>query len=81
MDNNIAENAIRGIAIGRKNYLFAGSDSGGDRAAAIYSLVQTAKLNDMNPEAYLRDILAKIADGQPINKVEALLPWQTKSSS
>jgi hypothetical protein len=81
VDNNIAENAMRGIAIGRKNYLFAGSDSGGDRAAAIYTLVQTAKLNDVNPEAYLRDIIAKIADGHPINKIDALLPWQAKSSS
>ena len=81
MDNNIAENAMRGIAIGRKNYLFAGSDSGGDRAATIYTLVQTAKLNDVNPEAYLRDILAKIAEGHPINKIDALLPWQAKSSS
>jgi len=81
VDNNIAENAMRGIAIGRKNYLFAGSDSGGDRAAASYTLVQTAKLNDVNPEAYLRDILAKIADSHPINKIDSLLPWQAKSSS
>ena len=64
---------MRGIAIGRKNYLFAGSDTGGERAAAIYTLVQTAKLNDVNPEAYLRDILAKIAEGHPINKIDALL--------
>jgi transposase len=78
--NNLAENAMRGIALGRKNYLFAGSDSGGDRAAAIYTLVQTAKLNNANPEAYLRDILAKIAQGHPINKIDALLPWQAKSS-
>jgi hypothetical protein len=81
VDNNIAENAMRGIAIGRKNYLFAGSDSGGDRAAAIYTLVQSAKLNDVNPEAYLRDILAKIAAGHPINKIDAFLPWQAKSSN
>jgi transposase len=72
---------MRGIAIGRKNYLFVGSDSGGDRAAAIYTLVQTAKLNDVNPEAYLRDILTKIAEGHPLNKIDALLPWQAKSSS
>jgi transposase len=81
IDNNIAENAMRSIAFGRKNYLFAGSDTGGERAAAIYTLVQTAKLNAMNPEAYLRDILAKIADGHNINKIDALLPWQGKSSS
>ena len=54
---------MRGIALGRKNYLFAGADSGGDRAAAMYTIVQTAKLNEINPEAYLRDTLAKIAEG------------------
>jgi hypothetical protein len=81
VDNNIAENAMRGIPIGRKNYLFAGSDTGGERAAAIYTLVQTAKLNDVNPEAYLKNILTKIADGHPINKIEALLPWHEKSSN
>ena len=78
VDNNIAENAMRSIAIGRKNYLFAGSDAGGERAAAIYTLVQTAKLNNVNPEAYLRDILIKIANGHPINKIDALLPWQAE---
>lgn len=74
-DNNIAENAIRSIALGRKNYLFAGSDTGGDRAAAIYTIVQTAKLNDLNPEVYLRDTLARIADGHPINRIDELMPW------
>ena len=58
VDNNTAENAMRGIAIGRKNYLFCGSDAGGERAAAIHTLVQTARLNKLNPETYLRDILA-----------------------
>ena len=75
-DNKIAENALRGIAIGRKNYLFAGSDGGGERAAALYTIVQTAKLNGVNPEAYLRDILANIADGRPISRIDELLPWQ-----
>jgi transposase len=75
-DNNIAENAIRSIALGRKNYLFAGSDTGGERTAAIYTIVQTAKLNDLNPEAYLRDTLASIADGHPINRIEELMPWK-----
>ena len=75
IDNNIAENAIRAIALGRKNYLFAGADSGGDRAAAMYTIVQTAKLNDVNPEAYLRDTLARIAEGHPINRIGALMPW------
>jgi hypothetical protein len=65
----------RAIALGRKNYLFAGADSGGDRAAAMYTIVQTAKLNEINPEAYLRDILAKIAEGHPINRIIELMPW------
>jgi transposase len=75
IDNNAAERAIRPLALGRKNYLFAGSDSGGRRAAAIYSLVETAKLAGIDPEKYLRDVLAKIAD-HPINKLEQLLPWR-----
>jgi transposase len=75
IDNNIAENAMRGIALGRKNYLFAGSDAGGERAAAIYTIVQTAKLNDVNPEAYLRDTLTRIADGHPISRIAELMPW------
>lgn len=75
IDNNAAERAIRAIALGRKNYLFAGSDSGGARAAAIYSLVETAKLNTLDPEKYLRDVLARIAD-HPINKIAELLPWR-----
>jgi hypothetical protein len=74
IDNNAAERSIRGIALGRKNYLFAGSDAGGDRAAAIYSLIETAKLNGLDPEAWLRDVLARIAD-HPINRVAELLPW------
>jgi transposase len=76
VDNNVAENAMRGIALGRKNYLFCGSDAGGERAAAIYTLVATAKLNGLNPETYLRDILAKIADGHPINRIAELVPWR-----
>ena len=75
-DNNVAENAMRIVAIGRKNYLFAGSDSGGERAAAIYTLVATAKLNGLNPETYLRDILAKIAEGHTINRIDELVPWR-----
>jgi len=76
IDNNIAENALRAIAIGRKNYLFAGSDTGGERAAAIYTIVQTAKLNGVNPEVYLREVLAKVADGHPINRIDELMPWE-----
>ena len=67
---------MRVVALGRKNYLFAGSDAGGERAAAIYSLLGTAKLNDSNPEAYLRDVLTRIAD-HPINRIAELLPWNT----
>lgn len=65
------------IALGRKNYLFAGSDTGGDRAAAMYTIVQTAKLIGLNPEAYLCDTIAKIASGHPISRIDELMPWQT----
>ncbi len=75
VDNNIAENAMRCVAIGRKNYLFAGADSGGERAAAMYTIVQTTKLNGVNPEAYLRDTFARIAEGHPISRIEELMPW------
>jgi transposase len=74
IDNNAAERALRAVALGRKNYLFAGSDSGGERAAAIYSLIGTAKLNGVDPEAYLRLVLERIAD-HPINRIAELLPW------
>jgi len=74
IDNNAAERALRAVVIGRKNYLFAGSDSGGERAASIYSLIGTAKLNGLDPEAYLREILTRIAD-HPINHIGELLPW------
>jgi len=74
IDNNAAERALRVVALGRKNWLFAGSDDGGERAAAIYSLLGTAKLNDLDPEGYLRYVLERIAD-HPINRIEELLPW------
>lgn len=74
-DNNIAENALRGIALGRRNWLFAGSNEGGHRAAAIITILQTAKLNGLNPQAYLTETLTRIADGHPINRIAELLPW------
>ena len=75
IDNNAAERSLRDVALGRKNYLFAGSDAGGERAAAIYSLLGTAKLNGVDPELYLRHVLERIAE-HPINRVEELLPWR-----
>lgn len=74
IDNNAAERALRAVAIGRKNYLFAGSDAGGERAAAMYGLIGSAKLNGIDPEAYLRDVLTRIAD-YPVSRVAELLPW------
>jgi IS66 C-terminal element len=70
----------RVIALGRRNWLFAGSHSGGERTAAMYSILQTAKLNRVNPEAYLTDTLAKIAAGHPINRISELMPWVYRST-
>ena len=80
IDNNAAERSLRAVTLGRKNYLFAGSDSGGERAAVIYSLIGTAKLNGLNPEAYLREVLTRIAD-HPICRIEELLPWNLDASA
>ena len=79
LSNNAAERALHGIALGRRAWLFAGSDRGGERAAAIYTLIATAKLNDINPQAWLVDVLARIAD-HPASRLHELLPWQWKQN-
>lgn len=74
LTNNAAERALRGIALGRKSWLFAGSDRGGRRAAVMYSLIVTAKMNNVDPQAWLADVLARIANC-PVQKLKKLLPW------
>jgi len=73
-DNNIAKRSVRGVAAGNKNYLFAGSDAGGDSAAVIYTLVETAKLGGVEPHERLAHVIANIAD-HPMKKFDELLPW------
>jgi|SRR6185312_2750791 len=75
IDNNAVERAIRPIALGRKNHLFAGSDGGGHRSAVVCSLIGSAKLNDIEPYAYLKDVLERVAAGHPANRLDELLPW------
>jgi len=77
---NAAERALRGLALGRKSWLFAGSDRGADRAAIMYTLIATAKLNDVDPQAWLADVLARIAD-TPQGRLADLLPWNWKAQS
>jgi transposase len=74
ISNNAAENQIRPVALGRKNWLFSGSDAGGERAAAFYTIIRTARLNGIEPEADLRDVIARIGN-HPINRLAELLPW------
>ncbi len=78
MTNNAAERSVRGMAIGRKSWMFAGSDRGGERAADIYSLIVPAKMNDLDPQAWLADVLARIA-GHPAKRLDELLPWNWKA--
>lgn len=80
LTNNAAARALRPVALGRKAWLFAGSDRGGDRAAFMYTLIGTAKLNDVDPQAWLADVLARIAD-TPQNHLHALLPWNWRHES
>jgi len=75
IDNNVAERALRTIAITRKNFLFLGSEPGGERAAILYTVLETAKLNGLDPEAYLADVIDRMAKGHPINRLAELLPW------
>jgi hypothetical protein len=79
LTNNAAERTLRGVALGRKAWLFAGSDRGGERAAMIYALITTAKLNGINPRAWLTDVLARIAD-YPASRLDELLPWKWQRS-
>ena len=78
MSNNAAEREIRPLVMGRHNWTFAGSDRGGQRAAAIYTLIQTAKLNDVDPQAWLADVLARLQD-HPAKRINELLPWNWKT--
>ena len=80
IDNNPAENALRGVALGRKNWLFAGADCGGERAAAMNTLLVTAKLNGVNPQTWLADVLDRIGQGHPVNRLDELLPWTWAAS-
>ncbi len=73
--DNAAERALRAVAPGRKNYLFVGSDTGGERAAALYRLIGTARSNGLDPLGYLREVLSRIAT-HPIKRIDALLPWK-----
>ncbi len=77
MSNNAAERAVRCVAVGRKNWTFAGSDAGGRRAAAIYTLIETAKLNDIDPQAWLADVLARLHDHRA-KQISELLPWNRR---
>jgi transposase len=80
MSNNATERAVRCVAVGRKNWTFAGSDEGGHRAAAIYTLIETAKLNDIDPQAWLADVLARLPD-HPAKRIAELLPWNWRAQN
>src|SRR5215213_5761749 len=79
LSNNAAERALRGVAVGRRNWTFAGSDRGGERAAAIYTLIETCKLNGVDPQAWLADVLARLPD-YPAKQIHDLLPWNWKAA-
>jgi len=81
LDTNTVELAIRPVALGRKNHLFAGSDGGGARWATVCSLITTAKLNKVEPFAYLKDVLERMSSGHPMSKLDDLLPWNWTASN
>lgn len=81
IDNNIAERALRSVAVGRRNWLFAGSKIGGERAAAIYTVIETCKSNGVDPQAYIADITAKIAANWPAARWDELMPWAWQPAS
>jgi transposase len=81
LDTNPVERAIRPVALGRKNHFFAGSDGGGPRWAVLRSLIETCKLNGVEPYAYPKDVLERMVDGYPINRLDELLPWAWKAGS
>ena len=78
INNNLSERLLRGIGVTRKNFLFVGSDAGGQRAAIIYTIAETAKLNSLDPEAYIAAVLDRMAHGHPISRLDELLPWNFK---
>ena len=80
LTNNAAERSLRGAALGRKSWLFAGSERGGDRAAFLYSLIVTAKMNDIDPQAWLADVLARMPN-LPVSRLSELLPWNWRQHS
>ncbi|WP_113913141.1 IS66 family transposase, partial [Roseovarius dicentrarchi] len=80
LSNNAAERSLRGVALGRKSWLFAGSERGGQRAAAMYSLIGTAKLNGIDPQAWLADVIARISD-MPVSRLHELLPWEWNAAT
>ena len=81
LDTNPVERAIRPVALGKKNHLFAGSDGVGERWAVVCSLIETCKLNSVEPYAYLKDVITRMVAGHPINRIDELLPWTWKSQS
>jgi hypothetical protein len=81
IDNNLAERQLRGIALTRKNFLFLGSDEGGRRAAIIYTIAETAKLNGLDPEAYIAAVIDRLARGHTIDRLDQLLPWNFKPTA